>query len=393
MTTILTQSVARSVLQNVTGNMSVPEGCHVVRFENTGVLPWYNQEDIVSAKVEDIARRVKDNVLPVIFLIGGPANVINMAVYYKQGLKERINLCLLALSLADELFLIYSMFLFGVQIHVLFTTEERYRPVMRFMVKNNLVGFSGFYRVSQVLSAIIASERCLCVLNPLRFQTLLHTRTMAAIITLVYLVVVGVYSVVATRYRIACVFDPSSNTARFIAVAGNCYQNHERLINYLHSFVYGAGIPGVMIIMVTTATMIIAMKIREAAAWRAEISSANGRSSSSLSSISPQEVALTKMLIGIAVLFIVCVSPFALLRVVWLFLPEMDVGRRHHIIYLTGLWILKPFSLINSSFNIFVYYTMGSRYRETFWSLFKIKKHGKARGRPCVAKTTYISRN
>ena len=214
-TTYFTQGTTSSILQDVTENLSVPQGCHVVRFEEMEFLPWDNPDNIVSAEVEDITRRLKNAALPVLFLIGGPANVINMAVFYKQGLKERVSLCLFALSLADVLYLIQMLFFYGEQLHVQFTTKESFGPVMRFMVNNNLVGFFGFSFVSQILSAIIASERCLCVLSPLRSQTLLQTRTMAAIIVVVYLVVVGFYFVMALRYRIECVFDPASDTALF----------------------------------------------------------------------------------------------------------------------------------------------------------------------------------
>ena len=390
-TTNFTHSTISSVSEISTANLTIPQGCQVVRFDNTEFLPWDNPDNIVSAEVEDIARRVKDTLLPVFFLIGGPANVINMAVYYKQGLKDRVNLCLFALSLADELFLIHSMLLFGEQIHVQFTTKERFGPMLRFITNNNLAGFFGFSWVSQFLSAIIATERCLCVLSPLRFQTLLQTRTMAVIITAVYLVVVGVYFIVATRYRFGCVFDPSSNTTHYITVAGEFYKKHQQIIKYLDSFVYGAGIPVVMIIVVTTTTITTAMKIRQAATWRAGSSSASSSSSASLSSISPKELALTKMLIGVSVLFIVCVSPFALFRFVWLFLPEMDIGRRNQNFYLTGIWTLESFSYVNSSFNIFVYYTMGSRYRDTFRALCGIKKRDKARGESCITNTTNTS--
>ena len=124
-TTYFTQGTTSSILQDVTGNLSIPQGCHVVRFEEMEFLPWDNPDNIVSAEVEDITRRVKNAALPVLFLIGGPANVINMAVFYKQGLRERISLCLFALSLADELYLIHSMFINGERIHRQFTTEER----------------------------------------------------------------------------------------------------------------------------------------------------------------------------------------------------------------------------------------------------------------------------
>ena len=95
------------------------------------------------------------------------------------------------------------------------------------------------------------------------------------------------------------------------------------------------------------------MKIRQAAAWRAGISSAGGHSSLSSSSIFLQELALTRMLIGIAVLFIVCVFPNALFRFVWLFVPEMNIGRRYHNFYLSGLWILETLTYVNSSLSIF----------------------------------------
>ena len=72
-------------------------------------LPWDNPDNIISVKFEDMVRKIRYVFLPVLFLIGGPANVINMLVFYKQGLKERVNLCLFALSLADFLDWVYLM--------------------------------------------------------------------------------------------------------------------------------------------------------------------------------------------------------------------------------------------------------------------------------------------
>ena len=382
-----TNVATSSIVHDVTGNMSqAPEGCYVFLLQEMEFLPWDNPDNIVSAEVEDIIRRLKDVMLPIFFLIGAPANVINMAVFYKQGLKERVSLCLFALSLADELFLINMMCLYSEQLVLPFTTKERFGPVMRFMVNHNLVGFFGFSWVSQVLSAIIASERCLCVISPLRFQTLLPTRTMAGIVSVVYVAVVGLYFVVAMRYRIECVYDPASDTVVYTAIASEFYLSHQLLIDYIDSFVYGAGIPGLTIIVGTTTTIITAVKIRQAATWRAE-TAASGSSSSSMPL---REVALTKMLIGISVLFIVCVSPLALFRFACLLLPEVNTGRRNQNIYLSGLWILEAFAYVNSSVNVFVYYAMGSRYRETFWSLFRKKKRDKAQERSTMTKTTKI---
>ena len=99
-----------------------PAGCLVLLYED--FLPWDNPTNVISAKTEDLVRRWKDAViLPFLFLIGGPANVINMAVFYKQGLKERINVCLFALSLADFLYLLQMVFLYAEDLEL--NREER----------------------------------------------------------------------------------------------------------------------------------------------------------------------------------------------------------------------------------------------------------------------------
>ena len=106
-------------LSNIT---SAPPGCLVLQYKD--FLPWDNPTNVISAKTEDLVRRWKNAlVLPVLFLIGGPANVINMAVFYKQGLKERINVCLFALSLADFLYLLQVFILYSES--ALFAQKER----------------------------------------------------------------------------------------------------------------------------------------------------------------------------------------------------------------------------------------------------------------------------
>ena len=103
---------------------AILKGCRTLHFD--GFVPWDNPDNLVSMEVEAFAERLKGAiVLPLLFLIGGPANAINMAVFYKQGLRERINLCLFALSLADELYLIQCMFINGEKIHRQFTTSQR----------------------------------------------------------------------------------------------------------------------------------------------------------------------------------------------------------------------------------------------------------------------------
>ena len=57
-------------------------------------------------------------------------------------------------------------------------------------------------------------------------------------------------------------------------------------------------------------------------------------------------------------------------RFVQLFVPDMTVGHRYQNTVLMLTWILEIASYTNSSFNILIYYSMGSKYRETVKELF-----------------------
>lgn len=59
--------------------------------------------------------------VPVLFILGFPTNILNAAVFYKHGLRERINLCLFALALAD---------LIVVTVLFLLSAEQAYRNLV-----------------------------------------------------------------------------------------------------------------------------------------------------------------------------------------------------------------------------------------------------------------------
>ncbi|XP_076444189.1 uncharacterized protein LOC143282434 [Babylonia areolata] len=346
--------------QVVFQNTSLRTDCIKIVFSEMEFLPWDNPDNLVSAEVEEIVSRIKSNVLVLLFLIGGPANVINMAVFYNQGLNDRVNLCLFALSLADELHLFNSALHFGEQVYLQFTTKEPFGPVSTILSNNNLGGLLGFYYVSYVLSAIAATERCLCVYDPLRFQTLLSTKAMAVIVIVVFIVVLGLFFTVSVRYRVGCVHDPVANVIVMTGIEGEFYKAHKEFIDALESSIFGFGLPGVVMIVVMTTTMMTIVRLRQVVRWRSETSSA----------ISARELAVTKMLVANSVFFIACLTPVIVNRTSWLFFPDINSGGRHYNVFLIGLWSGQMFSYINATFNFFVYYSMGSRYRETLWGLF-----------------------
>lgn len=86
-------------------------------YVTTGVassIQWESPDDVVSAATKDLVQRIKTfAVVPLCVFIGGTTNCLNMAVFFKQGVHERINMCLFTLSFIDFLYLMFIFFLYG----------------------------------------------------------------------------------------------------------------------------------------------------------------------------------------------------------------------------------------------------------------------------------------
>ena len=60
-----------------------------------------------------LAELVNSNLLPVVSLLGVVGNALNVAVFFRQGLRERVNVCLFSLALADLVVCTLYFLLYG----------------------------------------------------------------------------------------------------------------------------------------------------------------------------------------------------------------------------------------------------------------------------------------
>ena len=75
----------------------------------------------------------------------------------------------------------------------------RFGPIFQFIIIYKLAGLHGFCWASQFLSALIACERCLCVMNPIKAKVILPTRSMAVLITSAIAVIVGFHFIIVFK--------------------------------------------------------------------------------------------------------------------------------------------------------------------------------------------------
>ena len=108
----------------------IPENCIILGMNAT--IPWNNPRNLIGWETEFLVDRLKSAIfIPILYLVGAPANIINMAVFFRQGLSKRINMCLFSLALLDLISLTVILSFYAERIYTQFTDDESYGTVYR----------------------------------------------------------------------------------------------------------------------------------------------------------------------------------------------------------------------------------------------------------------------
>ena len=134
----------------------------------------------------------------------------------------------------------------------------------------------------------------------------------------------------------------------------------ERLVYFLCSFQFPSFI-SFGIVLISSSFLII--RLRQSVKWR------NSTGSNTRDSIKEEKV--VRSVIFVCTLFIICLLPNFLIGIVTLVYPQFShespyLGALAHVAY--AISFLSQ--AINSSVNIFVYYSMSTRFREVFKGVF-----------------------
>ena len=342
---------------------SVPENCIILGVNVT--VPWNNPHNLISTETEHLFERIKAaNIIPVLFLIGFPANCINMAVFFKQGLKERINLCLFSLALVD-LFYLSTGFMFYVErIYTQFTDDERFGPMHQYMIHKRITTLFGFGYVDMLLVAIVSTERCICVLFPLKAQRCIPTKTLAILIVVSGLVLVCLRVTVVSQFQVTCFYEMRTQRLSWQLYVNEYYFRNKAMINAVNGVFYGFCLTVGCPVIVFIATTITAVKLTRIVRWRSQTSS----------SLSSKEIGVTKMLIALSIEFFITCLPVIVMRVTPLFEPRLGAAGLYANTFNLLINVMEICTYANATINFFVYVLAGTRYRETLRSLLHKKK-------------------
>ncbi|XP_076440972.1 uncharacterized protein LOC143280224 [Babylonia areolata] len=309
---------------------------------------------VTSGALQAVENVIHIGVLPVLVITGTVTNVINMAVFRRQGLDDRVNLCLfrrVSLSLAD---LGYLLFLMVGKCHSLVSLVDPLKGgywKIRYM--NTVTGiYWGFMNTSAILTVIISLERCACVLAPLHAKLLIRVRTMAVLIVCVFVFVLGLYGLYNLRYTVIARthLSNSKHSTVYVAVLSSFHLQHRAVTDTIYYF--SAAIPIISLVVVIITTAITATQLHLTVAWRKETAQQSVTNS--------REVALTKMLVAISCVYVVCITPEALMPLVVLSRPEVQPEGRQPDLFYAITSLMHALCAVNSSVNFIFYWSLGS---------------------------------
>lgn len=117
------------------------------------------------------------------------------------------------------------------------------------------------------------------------------------------------------------------------------------------------------VIIVCTVTLVV--QLQRKTKWR--MKSAHCAQSDNISNRNEK---VAKMVVMISTMFISCFTPLGLIFIAMSLEPELSHdGKYQHVLRMAG-GICVVFESVNSSANIFIYYHMSSKFKETFRALF-----------------------
>ena len=313
----------------------------------------------------------------VISLGGVITNLINIAVFVKLGFNETSNISLLTLALCDLLSTILTIWGTLCITPGFSDAELPFLPTE--IAQLTGAGLSMFVlRCTAWVTAFISFERCLCILIPLKVKKWVTPKTTTAVVVTISIATIGPYIGVYWRWIFVWKFLPGRNAT----VLGVTVVNTPVLIlkDKVSNIVLGLIQPIVAFVTVLVCTVFLVVYLRRSSQWRKSMASAGGEKAGGDNSsgfepkqnISKKEEKVVRLVTSIAAIFIVCYTPNTVMHLNMAIFPSFSLFGQHRNTFLMIYLVSVLANSVSASVNIFIYYNMGTRYRNALRLMFHL---------------------
>ena len=299
---------------------------------------------------------------PAIVLFGFIANITNIVVFLKAGVKDNVTILLISLSCSDLSFLaLISPSVCGYIIEGLVRPSPW--PFHKYLLMHSLYwpAFTA-YDLSAFISVSLGVMRCACVAMPLKFKLVFtKSRTIKWVFFLVVLVVL-LRLPVLTIFRITWRTDPTTNVSALHLANVN-----KASMSRINDILNRGFVIWINNVTMVTCVIVLSYNLYRASKMRQSCASFKGPQPSDQASaaqgMSSKDLQVVKSVVLVCTIFIMSQLPFLLLSTTRLTNRNLDESKGLHFLFVILSQINRTCAYINASINIFVYYNYNSKYR------------------------------
>ncbi|CAL1543373.1 unnamed protein product, partial [Lymnaea stagnalis] len=299
----------------------------------------------------------------IVAVMGIIANVINIIVFYRQGLNSTVNITLTGLAISDLCCLI-TLLWYAVCASPVFKDHDV--AIIPSEVQGLTAGWprACFVRITNWITVFITAERCLCVIAPLTVKKILTPKRARTVIGFIYvftmLPLIPEYSTAYLDWK----FVEGANRTLFglkFADYRSQFEGWTAKIYFIYIFL--TYFPLIFL------TGVLIYKLKQKTKWRQQ-STFDATQSENISSRDRKTI---NMVIAIAIVFIVCSAPSVAFVTVSFFVPGFGIIGQYADVFFVGWSFGLLFEGLNASVDIVLYYVMSSRYKRYFHELLTLR--------------------
>ncbi|KAI8786135.1 FMRFamide receptor [Biomphalaria glabrata] len=297
--------------------------------------------------------------------LGTLGNLANIVIFTKEGYQDSVNITLSALAMSDIGALLLQMAVSVLNSPIWNDVDIPFLSAAT-LCTQFFYPRQYFIRVSGVITAFAACEKCLCVVFPMRVRQII-TRNFAigancfiCIILLLYF-----YPPYYSAY-LDWGLDVKQNKTKITVY----YRSNAEKVLRIAYLVSDLSVPYITFCILILCNAVIVVKLKSKSKWRQSVAVRNSNLDSKSAETSAREKKLALMLATVSTLFVVCLLPQSILLTCVSLVRELNLNGAYNDVTV----LISSFTLllenINCSINILVYYCMSTKYRKTFQACF-----------------------
>lgn len=313
-------------------------------------------------------------------LVGAPTNAVNSLVFWRQGLRDGMNLCLFSLSLVDCSYFTLGFLMFPLPTFIRFYDLALYEEY--FMKVTGALGgvLRGISLTSGCINMAVAVNTCVCIVYPHRAASLMRAKAMTSLIVVCFLLLQLFSVTLPLSYRVVRI-TTAGERLQWIQVYTQFYEENKLFIYLLQDITFGMILPLGNLIVMSVTVVVTVKTLHSAMTWRENKSHVSCK-------LHARQVALTRMLTIVTCVYIVTKSPSVVLGgsfgVVQAFLTDPTTLDN----FMTVMAIMYVVCEVNGWCNFFIFYHRSSRFRRELHSMFRrARLRNRATAATCAQQT------